>query len=242
MDKRILITGASSDIGHSIALKLGRRNATLGLHYHHNGQAIAALQEQLAEHSCISHRLPYDLTQADNARKMVDEFIDRFGRLDALINVVGPFDYRDLNDVTVDSWHTVIALNLHTCFHVVHFATPYLCQTRGHIINFAFSGAEHIRAWPMSTAYCAAKAGVAVLTKSLAVALAPKRVRVNAVCPGLVEEGATTTVERQSMAAQIPLGRPVRPEEIASTVGWLVYESCESLTGSFIAVSGAWEY
>ena len=86
------------------------------------------------------------------------------------------------------------------------------------------------------------KAGVAVLTKYWATALASKGVRVNAVCPGLVEEGAATEAERKHMAGQIPLGRPVRPQEIAATVRWLVTESPESMTGSLIAVSGAWEY
>lgn len=242
MDKRILITGASSDIGRAVALELSSCSSAIGLHYHSNRGAVATLQERLAEQNCISHLLPYDLTRAKNARDMVDEVIDRFGRLDVLINVVGPFEYRDLNEVTVDSWEAVIALNLHTCFHVTHYTTPYLCKTQGHIVNFLFSGVENIKAWPMSTAYCAAKAGVAVLTKSLAVALAPKRVRVNAICPGLVEEGATTTSERQAMAEQIPLGRPVRLEEIAVTVKWLVNESPESMTGSFISVSGGWEY
>ena len=242
MHQCVLITGASSDIGRAIAFELGSGGCSLGLHYHSNLAAEAGLQERLAQQSCISHLLPYDLTRADNARAMVDDFIARFGRLDVLINLVGPFDYRDLDEVTPESWEEVIALNLHTCFHVAHYATAYLFQTRGHIVNFIFSGAENIKAWPMSTAYCAAKAGVAVLTKSLAATLAPRGVRVNAICPGLVEEGATTAAERQAMAAQIPLGRPVRPEEIAVTVKWLITESPESMTGSFLSVSGAWEY
>jgi NAD(P)-dependent dehydrogenase (short-subunit alcohol dehydrogenase family) len=242
MDQCILITGASSDVGRAIALQLGSGGCGLGLHYHSNPAAVASLQERLARQNCVGHPLPYDLTTADSARAMVDEFIARCGRLDVLINLVGPFDYRDLSEVTPASWEETIALNLHTCFHVAHYATPHLCRTQGHIVNFIFSGADNIKAWPMSTAYCAAKAGVAVLTKSLAATLAPKGVRVNAICPGLVEEGSITAAERQAMAAQIPLGRPVRPEEIAVTVKWLVAESPESMTGSFLSVAGAWEY
>lgn len=242
MDSRVLITGASSDVGRSIALKLGGRASGLGLHYHRNADAVASLERELVAGGCAVHPLPYDLSEPAGACDMVKEFMERFGRMDALINVVGPFDYRPVEELSVESWHETISLNLHACFHVLHYAQPHLCDARGHIVNFLFAGCENVKGWPMSTAYCAAKAGVAVLTKSLAVALAPRQVRVNAICPGLVEETTSTTAERQSMAEQIPLGRPVRPQEIASTVDWLVYDSPASLTGAFIAVSGAWEY
>lgn len=238
----ILITGASSEIGRSIALELASSGSSLALHCHRNKSALADMQKSLAERGCLSHMMSYDLTRADHAKAMVEEVIGQFGRVDVLINVVGPFLYRDVTQMTPEEWQEIIALNLHTCFNVTHHAEPYLCDTRGHIVNFAFSGVENIKAWTMSAAYCAAKTGVAVLTKSLAAALAPKGVRVNAICPGLVEESSATEAERQSMAEQIPLGRPVRPQEIARTVRWLITDSPESMTGSFIAVSGAWEY
>jgi NAD(P)-dependent dehydrogenase (short-subunit alcohol dehydrogenase family) len=76
----------------------------------------------------------------------------------------------------------------------------------------------------MSTGYCAAKAGIAILTKSFAVSLASSGVRVNAICPGLIEIGITSEQERQEMADQIPLGRPGKPEEIADVVRWLVLD------------------
>ena len=94
----------------------------------------------------------------------------------------------------------------------------------------------------MSTGYCAAKTGVVVLTKSLATSLAPFKVRVNAICPGLVEEEEISVEERQTLASQIPLGRPIYPDEIGKTVNWLVFDSPETMTGSLITVSGGWEY
>ena len=242
MARSILITGASSGIGRGIALELASGGASLALHCHRNGRAIAELQESLAARGCASRAMRYDLTRSEQAKAMVDEAVGEFGRLDVLVNVVGPFLYRDIAQTSPEEWREAIDLNLHTCFNTIHHAEPYLCESRGHIVNFAFAGVENLKAWTMSAAYCAAKAGVAVLTKSWAAALAPKGVRVNALCPGLVEEGAATEAERRRMAEQIPLGRPVRPEEIAATVRWLVTDSPASLTGSLIAVAGAWEY
>jgi 3-oxoacyl-[acyl-carrier protein] reductase len=159
-----------------------------------------------------------------------------------VVNVVGPFQYQAITETSPEEWQETIALNLHTCFNLTHYALPYLCESKGHIVNFAFAGVENIKAWPMSAAYCAAKTGIAVLTKSWATALAAKGVRVNAICPGLVEEGTATEAERKAMAEQIPLGRPVRPQEVAATVKWLLTDSPASMTGSLLAVSGAWEY
>lgn len=94
----------------------------------------------------------------------------------------------------------------------------------------------------MSTAYGAAKAGIVVLTKALAVSLAPLGVRVNAICPGLIEAGESAAPEREEMARQIPLGRPGKPHEIADVLTWLVTESPSYVTGALIPVAGAWEY
>lgn len=94
----------------------------------------------------------------------------------------------------------------------------------------------------MSTGYCATKAGAVVLTKSQATALAPFKIRVNAICPGLVEEGEISVEERQTMANQIPVGRPIHPDEIGKTVNWLVFDSPETVTGFLVTVSGGWEY
>lgn len=242
MSRSILITGASSDVGRAIALELACANTSLALHYRHNGCIIEELQQALAARGCASLAMSYDLTQPEQAQAMVEETAAKFGRIDAVVNVVGPFQYRDITETSPKEWQETIDLNLHTCFNVTHHAAPHLRKARGHIVNFAFAGVENLKAWPMSAAYCAAKAGVAVLTKSWAAALAPQGVRVNAICPGLVEEGAATEAERQAMAGQIPQGRPVRPQEVATTVKWLLTGSPESMTGGLIAVSGGWEY
>lgn len=226
----------------AVARALAGQGNQLVLHYYSNKEKIVPLTDWLNERG-VDYRLHQaDLTVPYKAKDLIDHAIEYFGRLDVLINLVGPFVYKSILEVTPEEWLSDINLNLNTCFHTSHYALPELRRTQGRIINFAFSGVDNIKAWPMSAGYCAAKTGVIALTKSLAVALAPHMVRVNAICPGLVEEGQISADERLQMASQIPFGRPVIPDEIGKTAAWLVFESPEVLTGSLIAVAGGWEY
>lgn len=240
--KTILITGSSSTVGIAIAKALAEQPVQLALQYHANQAKADTLKAWLDGKAIPSALFQCDLTQAEQARQLIGDTLEQFGTLDVLINVVGPYVHKSILDVTPQEWISDIDLNLHTCFHTSHYALNALRQTRGQIINFAFAGVENSKAWPMSAGYCAAKAGVVALSKSLAVAVAPEKVKVNILCPGLVDDEGIDATERQQMASQIPYGRPVKPEEIASTVNWLVYQSPETMTGALLSVSGGWEY
>ncbi len=242
MNKTALITGASSSVGSAIAQGLASAGFNLGLHYYSQNEPVEKVAGEAEKYGVSVQRLRYDLTELEQVEALVDEFISSNGKLDVLVNTIGPFYSRDILDVTPCQWREAIDLNLNITFNVTYLAKNYICRSQGHIINFGFSGVENLKAWPTSTGYCAAKAGVIVLTKSLAVALAKFKVRVNAVCPGLVFEGLTSEPERIKMEQQIPFGRPAQPTEIASLVKWLVTESPDYLTGSVIPIAGAWEY
>jgi NAD(P)-dependent dehydrogenase (short-subunit alcohol dehydrogenase family) len=240
--KTLLITGSTSAIGMAVCQALAERGAGLVLHYHGNRQKADALAAWLDARVCEYSFYQADLTRPDNAKALIDHALARFGRLDGLINVVGPYVYKNILEVTPEEWLSDIDLNLNSSFHTCHYALDALKRSQGQIVNFAFSGVDNIKPWPMSAGYSAAKTGVAALTKSLAAALAPDKVRVNAICPGLTEDQDIGAEERQAMAAQIPYGRPVRPEEIGKTVAWLIYDSPEIITGALLPVSGGWEY
>ena len=191
----------------------------------------------------ITNRLfQCDLTDPEQAKRLIHDTLEHFGAIDALINIVGPYVHKDILEVAPQEWMADIDLNLHTCFYTCHYALDALRQSQGQIVNFAFSGVENNKAWPMSTAYCAAKTGVVALSKSLAVALAPEKVRVNVICLGLVDDEDIAMEERHQMARQIPYGRPVQPDEIGQTVNWLIWDSPETMTGALLSVSGGWEY
>ncbi|MGR9046886.1 MAG: SDR family NAD(P)-dependent oxidoreductase [Gammaproteobacteria bacterium] len=238
----ILITGSTSAVGLAVAKALARPPVQLALQYHANRTKAEELKALLDEKTIPNRLFRCDLTRPDQAEALVADTLRQFGSLDVLINIVGPYTHKDILTVSPTEWRDAIDLNLNTCFNTCHYALDALRRSRGQVVNFAFSGVENIKAWPMSAGYCAAKTGVAALTKSLAVALAPHQVRVNAICPGLVDDDAIGAEERQQMASQIPYGRPVQPEEIADTVAWLVWDSPAAMTGSLLTVSGAWEY
>lgn len=240
--KTILITGSNSATGIAIAKALAEQPVQLALQYYSNQSKALELKAHLDTKDVNSRLFRYDLTVPDQAAQLINATLDQFGSLDVLINVVGPYVYKDILQVTPQEWQDDIALNLHTCFHTSHYALEALRQSQGQIINFAFSGVENTKAWPMSTGYCAAKTGVLALSKSLATALAPHKVRVNVICPGLVDDEDIAAEERQQMAEQIPYGRPVRADEIGQTVKWLIWNSPEAMTGTSLNISGGWEY
>lgn len=240
--KTILITGSNSAVGIAVAKALAEQSVQLALQYYSNRTKAEELKAWLDEKEIPNRLFQCDLTLPDQAEQLIEDSLQQFGGIDVLINVVGPFVYKDILEVTPKEWLDDISLNLNTCFHTSHYAQDALRRSQGQIINFAFAGVENIKAWPMSAGYCAAKTGVAALTKSLAVALAPHKVRVNAVCPGLVEDDAIGAEERRQMAGQIPYGRPVQPEEIGNTVAWLVSGSPKIMTGVLLTVAGGWEY
>jgi len=240
--KTALITGASSDIGQSVSTTLAASGFNIAAHYHSNLAATQVIEKEAERCGVAVDLFCYDLIHPKQVEELVNAVIKRFGTIDVLVNTIGPFYYQDILEVTPDEWSETIHMNLHIAFNVTYFAREYLCASKGHIINFAFSGVENLKAWSMSTAYCVAKAGIVVLTKSLAASLAPLGVRVNAICPGLIEVGAISEKERQEMCKQIPFGRPGTPTEIANVVKWIVTESPSYLTGILIPVAGAWEY
>jgi 3-oxoacyl-[acyl-carrier protein] reductase len=242
MNKTALITGASSDIGHTVALYLASSGFNIAAHYHSNWRPVHNIETKAQKYGVQVELFCYDLVKLVQAQEMVDAVVKRFNRIDVLVNTIGPFYYQDILQVTPEEWCKSILMNLHIAFNVTYYSQKYLCDSKGHIINFAFAGIENLKSWNMSTGYCAAKAGIVILSKSLATSLAPSGVRVNVICPGLIEFGDITAKERQAMANQIPIGRPGRPDEIGEVIKWLVTESPSYLTGALIPVSGGWEY
>jgi NAD(P)-dependent dehydrogenase (short-subunit alcohol dehydrogenase family) len=184
-----------------------------------------------------------DVTDPASCAAAVGVALERHGRLDVLANVAGILQSRPVDELSVELWRSIIEVNLTGTFLLSQAALPPLLDGGGVIVNMA--SASGLRATPYNTAYCASKGGVIMLTKSMAIELAKRGVRVVAVCPGGVDtpllrdyqvhENADPTLLGRGAS---PLGRLLEPAEIASAVAYLASDEAAAITGTCLSVDG----
>jgi NAD(P)-dependent dehydrogenase (short-subunit alcohol dehydrogenase family) len=186
-----------------------------------------------------------DIASTPSVSNMVTRVIERFGRLDALVNNAGIIVRSPPAETSDDEWERVLAVDLHGAFRCARATFGHLKVRGGSIVNIS-SAAAH-RSSPDTLAYTVAKAGLEGLTRSLAVAWAPYGIRVNAVAPGAVmttmvkqeiQSPAVDEARVRSWVDPIPLGRFARPEEIAPTIAFLCSDAAAYITGTTVFVDG----
>ncbi len=246
--KAVLVTGGGSGIGLATAMAFLREGAKVAI-----GEVST---ERGRDASARAHREGYellvvagDVTREADAVLMVEETVKAFGRLDILFNNAGILVEAPVHEMTEAEWDRQIGVNLKGAFLVAkHAVRQMLRQGGGAIVNTASVNA--LVGDPDEAAYCASKAGVALLTKSMALAYAPRNIRVNAVCPGWVEtplfaqeaehRGIPVAEYRRYAASEHPLGRIGRPEEIAELVLFLASEESAFTTGALVVADGGY--
>ncbi|MDX1563368.1 MAG: pteridine reductase, partial [Gammaproteobacteria bacterium] len=233
--KWVLITGAAKRIGRVTALKLHEAGANIAVHYFTSSGDADELVEQLnAERANSAFSIGGDLRESERLAQLVDEVVERAGRLDVLINNASTFYPTPLGKVTEDDWTDLIHSNLKAPLFLSQAALPHLQAARGCIVNIVDIHAQRpLRDHPV---YGAAKAGLAMLTRSMAKDLAPE-IRVNGISPGAIlwpDDGMPDNV-KQSILRQVPLARAGEPDDIANTVLFLVRDA-PYITGQIIAV------
>lgn len=235
--KWVLITGAGRRVGASIARVMHANGGNVAVHYRGSADDADALAAEFnAARANSALTVQADLLDSTQVEQLVDKVVDQTGRLDVLVNNASTFYPTPLEEVTEQHWEDLLGTNLKAPLFLSKAATPHLRQTQGSIINIVdIHSARPLRNHPV---YGPAKAGLAMLTRSLAKDLAPE-VRVNGVSPGAIlwpEEGMTEQAE-QSILKQIPLGRTGEPADIARTILFLVKDA-PYITGQIIAVDG----
>ena len=237
--KTVLVTGGARRVGAAIVRRLHRAGANVAIHYRTSAAEALRLQRQLddeREHS--SACVQADLLQLGDLEALLHAVIDRFGRLDALVNNASSFYATPLSAITPRAWDDLIGTNLKAPLFLSQFAARELVRRRGAIVNIVDIHAE--RPLEEHVVYSIAKAGLVALTRALAQELGP-RVRVNAVAPGaiawpdagmLAEPAAQHEVLRRT-----PLKRIGRPDDIAGAVEFLIADA-PYVTGQVIAVDG----
>lgn len=243
--KVAVITGGSKGIGFGCASVFAGHGATVVIAAR-GREAGHAAEKQLANAGHTALFVPTDVTREEDLRGLIDQTVQRFGRLDCMVNNAGwhPPEM-SIEEIGIEDFEAILRLNLTSTFLGCKFAVPHLRKTRGTIINISSAVAKTGQVGAVS--YVASKAGQIGLTRALALDLAADGIRVNAVCPGavmtpLMEEWASSTPDPQTAYDEanrtIPLGRMATIEEIGELCAFLASNEASYITGQTIYADG----
>lgn len=249
-NKTALITGASSGVGAAVALKLAKLGINVAVNYNSSQAAAEAVVDCVINEGVQAIALQGDVSQEKDCRRIVDQTIEKFGRLDILINNAGTTTFvphHDLEGLTEDIWHQTLGVNLMGAFFMTRAGAPHLREAESGVVVMTSSIAS-VTANGSSIAYCASKAGMNSLTKTLAKTLGRDGIRVNAVLPGLIDgdwafntwgggdEGQYNEL-KAAFTEQTPLGHVVTPDDVADAILSFVTGS-RYVTGQLLTLDG----
>ncbi len=245
-EKVALVTGAASGIGRATAALFGQEGAKV-MCADLDAEGAERVAKQIADGGGEAASTQADVSQAADVERMVRQTVERWERLDVLVNNAGIYFILPLTQVPEEEWDRLININLKGVFLGCKYAIPEMVKGGGGaIVNTASIAA--LRGSANWTTYCASKGGVLQLTKAVAMEVARLNVRVNCVCPGIIDTGMfdqavdMVAVDRDELATTIgethPMGRIGRPEEVAAAILFLVSEEASFITGVPLSVDG----
>lgn len=238
--KRAIVTGGSLGIGAAIARELALQGAEVAINYRRHDQEAKQVLADVEAAGRKGLAIKADVASFDDAQRMVDEVVEKFGGLDILVNNAGINRDSVIWKMTEEQWDQVIDVNLKGYFNYIRAAAPiFREQQSGKIVNV--TSINGLRGKFGQTNYSASKAGIIGLTKALARELGRAGVNVNAVAPGLIETDMMKDAPEkviEAALAEIVLGRLGQPEEVASVVAFLCSDAARHVTGEVIRVDG----
>lgn len=233
-----LVTGAARRTGAAIVTHLAARGAAVAVHYHTSAAEARQLVERLGGDTAGCHAEAADLTDPASVAAMVGRIVTRSGRIDLLVNNVGSFLVKSIEQVEPPEWDHVIRTTVTAAFLVCRAALPHMRRRGyGRIVNIADSAADKLSPQPTLAPYMVGKTGILILTRSLAAATADCDITVNAVSPGIMENSVT---KPPGGRAAIPKGRYGTCADLNMAIEFFLRRDTSYITGENLKVAGGW--
>ena len=240
MKKTIIVTGASRGIGAAIVKMLAKEDYNIVLNYNKSEEIAKKIQEEFTKQGKNVEIFKADVSKREEVKKLIEFTINKFKKIDVLINNAGISQTRLFTDITDEDWNNMLNVNLNSVFYMTQEVLPYMIHEKeGCIINI--SSIWGITGAACETHYSVAKAGVDAMTKSLAKELGPSNIRVNSIAPGIIDTDMNKYLSDEDLANiedEIPLGKVGNPETVAKCVKWLIED--DYTTGQIIGINGGW--
>ncbi len=240
MEQIAIVTGASKGIGREIAKQLAKQGIKVIANYNKSEQQANELKQELEKENIEIDIFKADISKREEAHKLVQFALEKYHKIDILINNAGISEYKMFVDETDEDWNRVIGTNLYSAFAMSQEVIPNMVSNKkGCIINI--SSIWGIVGASLEVLYSISKAGINGMTKALAKELGPSNIRVNAIAPGIISTEMNKKFSKEEIKdieEEIPLERIGKPEEIAKCVKWLIEDNYT--TGQIISINGGW--
>ena len=236
MEKIVLVTGASRGIGREIAIELAKAQYKVIANYNKSEEQAKKLEKEYENIEIFKA----DVSKREDVKKMIKYIINKYKKIDVLINNAGISDSKLFTDVSDKDWKYMINNNLYSAFCVTQEVIPNMIKRKeGNIINI--SSVWGIVGASCESIYSITKSGIDAMTKSLAKELGPSNIRINSIAPGIIDTDMNKNLSMQDieeLKKEIPIERIGKTSDIAKCVKWLIDD--EYTTGQIISINGGW--
>ena len=240
MNKVVIVTGASRGIGKEIAKELAKKEYTVIANYNKSEKQALELKEELEIENIKIDIFKADVSKRSEAQKLVEYTINKYRKIDVLINNAGISQIKEFTQITDEDWNNMINTNLNSVFYMTQEACKNMIHNKkGCIINI--SSIWGVVGASCEVHYSVSKAGIDAMTKSLAKEMGPSNIRVNSIAPGIIDTEMNRNLSEEeinNIKEEIPLEKIGKAKDIEKCIEWLIEDNYT--TGQIISINGGW--